>query len=143
MIRHYTKNEVFHEVFHFQYFDPPLHKKWSFPWSFPSPLLRILSHLLEKSLMENFNFCAVCVTLFMLHLWFILPRKHICLNQLSHQAYLTLLWKSDKYFGLIIVLNSWKMTISLSIGLNAFDLELIQLLLLMKTRNCGRIWGKC
>ena len=37
-------------------------KKWSFPLKISSINVRIWSHLLEKSLMENFFFCTVFVT---------------------------------------------------------------------------------
>ena len=46
--------------------NPSLHKKWSFPLRTPSvnvtkigSFLRIWAHLLQKSLIENFNFSAV------------------------------------------------------------------------------------
>ena len=40
----------------------PLHKQWSFP-------LRIWSHLLNKSLMQNFNFCALILVFWNLPLF--------------------------------------------------------------------------
>ena len=58
-----------------------LHKKWSFLWRISSVKLRklrIWSHLLKKSLMENFIFCAVTPIFKNTSLWLLLTGKHLC-----------------------------------------------------------------
>ena len=72
-------------------------KKWSFPLKISSVNVTKWSHLLKKPLMENFIFCAVCLTPFASK-----NNSSSSSSELFHTRQFKLLWKNT--CGLLIPL---------------------------------------